>query len=92
MKALLEKFGLTSTVLCYVKDKGNNLETMTTTLKSTISYEALNLPIPFARACFGHAMSKVAQYVTIDDKVFKDLKVVNIKSTQIITSRLQHMA
>lgn len=27
-------------------------------------------------------MSKVAQYATIDDKVFKDLGVINIKFTQ----------
>jgi len=54
LKAMLETFGLTSKILCYVKDKG----TMTTTLKSVISCEALNLLAPFDGACFGHAMSK----------------------------------
>jgi hypothetical protein len=82
LKALLKKFGLTSKVLCYVKDEGTNLETMTIALKSTISCEVLNLLTPFVGACFGHAMSKVAKYATIDDKVFKDLGVVSIKYVQ----------
>jgi hypothetical protein len=82
LKTLLEKFGLTSKVLCYVKDEGTNLETMTITLKSTISCEVLNLLTPFVGACFGHATSKVVKYATIDDKVSKDLGVVNIKYVQ----------
>jgi len=75
----LEKFGFTLKVLCYVKDEGTNLETMTITLKSTISCEVLNLLTPFVATCFGHATSKVAKYATIDYKVSKDLGVVNIK-------------
>jgi sensor histidine kinase regulating citrate/malate metabolism len=42
----------------------------------------LNLFTPFVGACFGHAMSKVVKYATIDDKVFKDLGVVSIKYAQ----------
>jgi hypothetical protein len=40
---MLEKFGLTSKILCYVKDEGTNLGIMTTTLKLVISCEAFNL-------------------------------------------------
>jgi hypothetical protein len=58
LKTMLEKFGLTSKVLCYVKDEGINLASMTIALKSIISCEALNLLVPFDGACFGHAMSK----------------------------------
>jgi hypothetical protein len=60
LKALLEKLGLTSKVLCYVKNEGTKLETMTIALKSTISCEVLSLPIPFVGACFGHALSKIS--------------------------------
>jgi hypothetical protein len=55
---MLEKFGFTSNILCYVKDEGTNLGTMTTTLKSIISCKALNLFAPFDGAGFGHVMSK----------------------------------
>ncbi len=34
---MLKKIGFTSKILCYVKDEGTNLGTMTTTLKSIIS-------------------------------------------------------
>jgi hypothetical protein len=54
---------------------------MTTTLKLVISCEALSLPIPFDGACFGHAMSKATQYATNDDKISKDLTLINVKST-----------
>ncbi len=70
---MLEKFGFTSKILCYVKDEGTNLGTMTTTLKLVITCDALNLFAQFYGACFGHAMNKAAQYVINDDKVSKDL-------------------
>jgi len=79
LKVLLEKFGFTLKVLCCVKDEGTNLGTMTITLKSVISWEALNLPIPFNGVCFWHAMNKVVQYVTIKDKVSTHLGTINIK-------------
>ncbi len=81
LKTMLEKFSLTSKVLCYVKDKGTNLASMTTILKSIISCETLNLLVPFHGACFGHVMSKAGQYVTNDDKISKDLAPINVKST-----------
>jgi hypothetical protein len=58
LKVTLEKFGLTSKILCYFKGEGTNLGTMTTTQKSIISCEALNLLAPLDGACFGHAMNK----------------------------------
>jgi hypothetical protein len=36
LKAMFEKFGLISKVLCYVKDEGTNLASMITTLKYKI--------------------------------------------------------
>jgi len=42
-------------------------------LKSTISCELLTLLAPFDDACFGHVMSKVAQYAINDNEISKYL-------------------
>jgi len=47
LKGLLERFQLTFKILCYVKDEGTYLGTMTTTLKYVMTCEALTLPMPF---------------------------------------------
>jgi len=82
LKTMFEKFGVTSKVLCYVKNKGTNLANMTTTLKSIFSCEAFNVLVLFDGACFGRAMSKATQYATNDDKISKDLAPINVKSAQ----------
>ncbi len=82
LKAMFKKFGLTSKVLCYVKDGGTNLASMTIALKSIISCEALSLLVPFDGACFGHAMNKAIQYTTNDDKISTDLVLINVKYAQ----------
>ncbi len=46
------------------------------------SCEALNLLQPFDEACFGHVTSKVAQYATNDNKIFKNLAPISVKFTQ----------
>lgn len=79
---MFEKFGLTSMILCYVKNEGTNFTNMSTTLKLIISCEALSLPIPFDYVYFKHAMNKVGQYVTNNDNFFKNLALINVKSTQ----------
>ncbi len=50
---------------------------MIITLKSC---EALNLLQPFDEECFGHAMKKVAQYVTDDNKISENLVPISVKS------------
>jgi hypothetical protein len=60
-------------VIAFVKDKGVNLGMMTTTLKSIVSCDMLDLPTPCVGTCLGHAMSKVAQYATNDNKVYGGL-------------------
>jgi hypothetical protein len=82
MKDLLEKFKLTSKILCFAKDEGTNLGTMVATLRCVLTCEALKLDVPFDGSYFGHAMSKVAQYATYDEKVAANLAPMNIKSTQ----------
>ncbi len=74
-------FGLTSKTLCYVKGEGTNMGNMTMALKLIMLCEALSLHIPFDGACFTHAMSKTIQSATYDDKISKDLSLVNVKST-----------
>ncbi len=43
LKAMFEKFGFTSKVLCYMKLEGTNLASMTPTFKSMISCEAFSV-------------------------------------------------
>jgi hypothetical protein len=54
---------------------------MIATIKLMNSCEALNLPHPFDGTCFGHVMNKVVQYATNDNKIFKGLAPINVKST-----------
>jgi len=82
MKALLEKFKLTSNIFCFIKDEGTNLGTTATTLRFVVTCEALKLDVPFDGSYFGHAMNKAAQYATTDEKVATNLAPMNIKSTQ----------
>jgi hypothetical protein len=46
----------------------------------------LDLPTPFAGICWGHVMSKAAQYATNDSKVYGGLREASLKSAQ---SKLQ---
>jgi hypothetical protein len=58
VKVLLVEFNLTKKVITYVKDKGVNLNFLTTAFTSVVSYESLQLYQPFVGFCFGNAMSK----------------------------------
>jgi hypothetical protein len=53
---------------------------MTTTLKSIISCDMLDLEETFQDIYFGHEFSKACQYAIIKEKVCKDLQCVSIKS------------
>jgi hypothetical protein len=76
---LLDNYALRKTKITYVKDEGSNLNIMTTTLKSIVCCDMLGLEEIFQGICFGHAFSKVCQYVTIEEKVCKNLQYVSIK-------------
>jgi len=58
LQSLLEKFGLIHRVLAFVKDEGNNLVSMATTLCSFVDCELLNLPKVYEGTSFGHVLSK----------------------------------
>jgi len=69
-------------IIAYVKDEGSNLNAMISTLKSIISCETLGLPKSFNGICFGHAFSKACQYVTIDEKMYRNIRYASIKAIQ----------
>ncbi len=60
---------------------------MTIALKSIVKCEIFGLDESFQGACFGHVFSKACQYVTTNEKVCKNLKLVSIKSTQLDLQR-----
>ncbi len=81
LQELLDKFVLTNRIVTYVKDEGSNLETCASALNSIVWCNSLGLLEPFDILCFGHALSKVCQYATIDEKVSIDLNYAFIKAT-----------
>jgi hypothetical protein len=80
--SLLEKYDLMHCMIAFVKDEGNNLMFMATTLYSIVDCCPLKLQRVYEGPCFGHIMSKAYQYVTNDEKVIAGLKQVNVKATQ----------
>ncbi len=61
-----------------MKDKGANLNTLTTTITNIVSCVPLVLLQPYVVICYGHAMFKCYQYATNDLKVFNGMKEVSI--------------
>jgi hypothetical protein len=55
-------FVLIHQVLTFVKDEGNNLASMATTLCSIVDCELLNLPQVYEGICFGHMFFKTIFY------------------------------
>lgn len=82
VKPLLEQFKLQTKVIAYVKDEGSNLKTLERALSANISCDVLGLQDPYASVCFGHVMSKAAQYATTEDKVCMKMKEVSLKDAQ----------
>lgn len=72
MLEFLDIYGLKNKIITYVKNKGSNLNTLTIVLKSIVKCEGLNLKESFQRTCFEHGFSKAYQYVTTNDKVYKE--------------------
>jgi len=68
--------------LAYVKDEGSNLQTCDQALKLVVSCGDIGIDEPFDSFCYGHALSKVCQYVTSYDKVVHGLHYPSIKYAQ----------
>jgi hypothetical protein len=58
------------------------LNTLVVIVSIIVSCEPLQLETPFARVCFGHAMSKACQYATNDVKLCIGMKEVSLKDAQ----------
>jgi hypothetical protein len=78
LKKFLDSYGLRKKIIAYVK--GANLNFMTTSFKFVVNCEVLGLEKNFNDTCFGHAFSKT--YVTVEERVCKNLMFVSIKSAQ----------
>jgi hypothetical protein len=74
IKVWLNPFSLFNKVIAYVMDKGSNLNTLTSTLTSVITYHFLQLSSQFVGSYFGHVMSKACQYVYNDSKALVDFQ------------------
>ncbi len=62
-----------------MKDEGSNLNTMTFPLKIVLNGDFLGLEESYQCTYFGHAFSKVYQYVTTNEFFCKDFIYVSIK-------------
>ncbi len=82
LRTLLDSFGLLTTVIAYVKFERWNLNTLTSILIFVFSCYSLQLAFPFVNLCFGHAMSKVAQYANDDINVCVGFSKVSSKEVQ----------
>jgi hypothetical protein len=85
---ILVKHGLNACVIAYVKNKGDNISTMTQALTSIVSCEKLVLAHPFVGSCCGHAMFKCCQYATNDSKVYVGLITISIRVTSILQKNI----
>jgi hypothetical protein len=82
LHSLLEKYDLMHCMIVFVKDEGNNLMFIATTLRSIVDCRLLKLQWVYEGTCFGHIMSKAYKYVINDEKVTKGLKQVNVNVAQ----------
>jgi len=69
LQELLDRFTLIDKIVTYPNDEGSNFQTCASAPVSIVSCNTLNLLEPFHGSCLGHALSKVCQYATIDNKV-----------------------
>ncbi len=76
---VLARHELNVHVFTYVKDKGSNLSTMSSSLTFVVSCEVMGLSVPFVGACRDHTMSKCCQYAIDDLKVCDGLTSISIK-------------
>jgi hypothetical protein len=83
----LNKYGLRKKIIAYVKYEGSNLNAMITVLKVVVNYEFLGLKEKFQGTCFGHGFSKACQYGTIEEKVCKHIKSIEVNLQKCITWR-----
>jgi hypothetical protein len=65
-----------------LKNEGFNLHTDASPLNFVVLCVSLAMMEPFDGSCFGHVLSKVCQYATIDEKVAHGLSYASINIAQ----------
>jgi len=80
--SLFEKYDIMHCMIAFVKDEGNNLMFMATTLCSIVACRPLKLQWVYEGMCLGHIISKAYQYAINGEKVIASLKYVSVKATQ----------
>jgi len=71
----------------YIKDERSILQTSASALTSIVSCNFLALLKPLHGSYLGHALSKVYQYATIDEKVPTTLSFASVKAIQFIIKK-----
>jgi hypothetical protein len=62
-----------------VKDEGDNLSIHAQAFTLVVSCGPLGLVVPWKGSCFGHAFSKLCQYVCNDTKIYVGFREVSLK-------------
>ncbi len=57
---MFEDYKLINKIICYVKDEGKNLSTMTNVFKQIVNYEKLGILAPFEGVCLAMPFLKLA--------------------------------
>jgi hypothetical protein len=58
LRKFLDSYGLSKKIITYIKDEGENLNSMTTTLKYVVSFEVLGLEESFNGTLFWSCISQ----------------------------------
>jgi hypothetical protein len=66
VKELLSSYNLLDKLITYMKDKGDNLSTLTRALSFVVGCVPLKLVACWQRSCFGHAFNITCQYACND--------------------------
>jgi len=83
VKPLLAQYKFIKKIITYMKDEGNNLNTLASTFLQVVNYELLQLTSPYVGACFGHTVSKTCQYVISNDKICVGMTQMLLRNAQL---------
>jgi hypothetical protein len=70
-------------MISFVKDEGNNLAIVATTLHSVINCEPLKILRVYEGTCFGHVMFKACQYAINNNKISVRFQYVSVKDALV---------
>ncbi len=91
VKSLLDTFGLLDKVIAYVKNEIFNFSILIFAWIYVVFCFAFDYHIHLCNL-FGHAMSKVAQYVIDDTNIYVEFSKVSLKEAQSLLQKKHYMA